>query len=391
MVFFSRIGEIFPFLANIHINLLSFSATFVLFLFAGEYKTIEWNRNSAAKLIVLFFFLGLLTVPFAIWPTNALDAWQEYIMINSLICFFCLASIQNEKQITRAVHAFLVGTFLIVSALHINPIYTDTGRAFVAYSYDPNDLAMIFAVTFPMVVGQLFVADKKWRILLSLYLILLISGILKTGSRGGMLALVVAILLILFSSVVKVKLCYKSLVVIVIVVLLQTLVVETVFERWEDVLSGQDYNLVDTVEGTGGRIGIWKGGLRLFGENFFFGVGVGNSSTAMGERFGQYGWMTMHNAYLQTAVEMGIGGIIVLLLILHTIWRDCSQAIKDYAEHSLNKSIFSIAYSLRISLLTLMVASFFLSQAYSIIIPFFLIIAYKAKFLVSESNSERGI
>jgi len=68
IVFFSRIGEIYPFFENIRINLLSFGATFMLFCFAGKYKAILWIRTSEVKLIALFLFLCAVTVPFVLPP-----------------------------------------------------------------------------------------------------------------------------------------------------------------------------------------------------------------------------------------------------------------------------------------------------------------------------------
>ncbi len=114
------------------------------------------------------------------------------------------------------------------------------------------------------------------------------------------------------------------------------------------------------------------------------GVGVGNASTAMGMRFGSTGWMTMHNTYLQAALEMGIGGIIVFLLMLRSSWYNCKQIIKMNAKQSVNEPFFFLAYSIRIALVTFMFASFFLSQAYTMIIPFFLITTDRVKFLAGR-------
>ncbi len=120
--FFSRVGELYPIFASIHINLLSFGSALMLFFFAGEYKTINWNQNNAAKLMIRYYLIGFVTIPFAVWPSGALARWKELFMINTLIYFFCLTSVQNEKQLVRLVYAFCLGTFLLVSALHINPI-----------------------------------------------------------------------------------------------------------------------------------------------------------------------------------------------------------------------------------------------------------------------------
>ncbi len=113
---------------------------------------------------------------------------------------------------------------------------------------------MIFAVTFPVVVGQFIVADKKWRFFVGAYILMLISGILATGSRGGLMALAVAILMILFSSVVKVKIRYKVLIFIIMVLFLISPAADRVLKRWGSVVSGDDYNMTETEAGGGGDL-----------------------------------------------------------------------------------------------------------------------------------------
>ena len=386
-MFFSRLAEIFPILGKGHINFFSFFLTLGLFFISGVFLAVNWRKNESVTLVLIFLMIGLLSVPFAVWPGNAFAHWKEALFINNtVLIFLCFAAIRNEKQLMRMVHTFLISSSVLVTALFINPKITLDGRVSVTNSYDPNDIALILAVAFPIFFSQFWFSGKKGKIVLCILIGFIISGILKSGSRGGQLALLVGIGLIFFSSKIKLRILYKALILFIIVGGLLSSQAEPLKERWASVLSGEDYNIANLDDAGGGRLAIWRSGIVLFSENFLLGVGVGNSSTAMGEKHGSNAWITIHNSYIQVALELGIFGLIVFLLMLRLIWTNCTRVIEMTCNVPHKKQFFILSFSIRVSLIVYLIASFFLSQAFSIIIPFFLILSNRLHFFVADHN-----
>jgi len=70
-----------------------------------------------------------------------------------------------------------------------------------------------------------------------------------------------------------------------------------------------------------GRLVLWRGGLRVFEENPL-GVGAGNAVPTIRRALGiDVPEDNLHNIYLQHAVESGIPGLAVLLLLVAMIAR----------------------------------------------------------------------
>ena len=231
---------------------------------------------------------------------------------------------------------------LVVAMRFMAAVGVSTGRISVGASYDPNDIAMVLATLFPFVAYAFVQGGLRARLFCTALMGGIMLGILSTGSRGGLLALGVAGALLAFTPGTGVKIWHKLFVVVLAAGFFMSPAADKVKKRFQEVLSGRDYNL-DTSEKTGGgRLMIWSDALKAIAERPLTGVGVGNATTAMGAEY--HRWMTVHNSYLQVGVELGVPGLIVFLLLLRTIWRNCREgaprlharaghAIRGFAGH----------------------------------------------------------
>jgi O-antigen ligase len=114
-----------------------------------------------------------------------------------------------------------------------------------------------------------------------------------------------------------------------------------------------------TIESSASRAIMWSTAMGLFSENVVIGVGTGDVSNALDERNLELGntgvaekSLNAHNQYLNTAVQLGLAGLIPLLLIFITSF---VRAVKT-------KLIEGILLTL-ILFLTLMFESFLETQA----------------------------
>lgn len=153
---------------------------------------------------------------------------------------------------------------------------------------DPNDFAMILVAG--VILALYFFTDRSAGLLR--WLGLALAGlfgfaIYGTQSRGGLLALVAALL-----SLCHARWGWKRSAVIAAVALPVLLVA----------FKGRMTNLDDAMgDGTGhSRVELWSEGLQLFKQRPLFGIGMGNYSEEVGQ--------PAHNSFIHAFAELGIFG-----------------------------------------------------------------------------------
>ena len=395
ITYISRIAEIFPHLAGLRITLILFFVTLFLFVLTKAKHNIVWRGNTELFLITAFLVIGIIGIPFAAWPRHAFLTCQENLAINLAIFFFCQAVITNARKISQTVFMLIVSSSLLLYAIVNNPTVQEGSRISATLTYDSNDIALLFGFIFPLVLSFFSTSKFTGKMLATVVLIGLVAGIVKTGSRGGMLAFSTSLVFIFFSSHVGVKALHKLLLLTIVALFVLSPKGQTVRDRFSSLLSGQDYNLTNTESAAGGRLAIWKSGIDLFGENVFLGVGAGNSSTAMGQKHGDESWRTMHNSYLQAGVEMGFLGLILYIVMLLKVLANCRTTINHLSLLPTmvrsNVELLAFASSLRIGFISYMIAGFFLSQAFSLIVPLSLAISNRLLVLARTTSSGQAL
>ncbi len=386
VAYISRIGELVPVLGRLRINLLLFVVTLVIFFISGASRRFRWQDNGELKLLFLFLFLGYLSVPFSVWPGHAF-ATCNTLLINCVFFLFCQSIIVDEKRFFAAAKIVVVSCVILLLGLFFKPVESEIGRYTTTNTYDPNDIALLFAFSFPFVLG-FYLSRKNWGKFLSfLVLVGLTLGIIITGSRGGMLALGVIVCLAVCSFKLKLKTIERIAVLLCFVVVLFSARGERMRERFTALFNGEDYNITQSETSSGGRLAIWRSGIVIFKDNFLIGVGAGNSSVAMGETVG--GWKTMHNSYLQVAVELGAGGFLLFLLLIRQIRKNCNESIRLLQlKENPDENLISFAVSLKLSLYGYALGGFFLSQAYSLVIPLLLAFSSQLQEIAVQRTDE---
>jgi len=184
-----------------------------------------------------------------------------------------------------------------------------------------------------------------------------------TGSRGGLIALVVGSLVFVAAWNFKKVLLYSAFGALAAAAL--WLKGPQVFrERAESLTSlEEDYNATSVV----GRTAIWKRGIGYTVSNPLTGVGLQNFAVAEGRFFEREGmaarWFTAHNSYVQAFAELGIPGGLIFLSLLGTgfrrgvrLWR---QPPREQPQTALWRPEFLAAVT------SFSVSGFFLSHAYA--------------------------
>ena len=172
---------------------------------------------------------------------------------------------------------------------------------------DPNYLAASLLLPLALSIHGFLTARGLARKLVWLSVDAVITfGILVTGSRGSMVAVVVMLMFFMYTRLLSRRLMIPLL---ALFVAIPFFLPDAFFNRLE--------TTVDT--GGAGRTIIWQGGLVAFVRHPFMGAGLNNFGNAYRDNVGSaplyHGRMVYgaHNVYLEVAVEMGVAGIVLLL------------------------------------------------------------------------------
>ena len=230
--------------------------------------------------------------------------------------------------------------------------------------YDANGYATLLVTALPL-AG--YCAARRGspgrRVLGGVLCLILLVELARTGSRGGLLALLAALLC---AAWVYRSVSTRTKVAAAVVVALALGVVggARYWHRVERIAPGsEDYNY--TAEG--GRLAVWRRGIGYVMQRPVLGLGAANFPVAEGTISPlawrqEYGigvkWSVAHNTYLQVAAELGIPGLIIYLVMLGGAFRALALTRRTGTDAA------PLAEALIAALAGFCVGSFFLSLAY---------------------------
>jgi O-antigen ligase len=206
--------------------------------------------------------------------------------------------------------------------------------------------------------------------------------ILKTGSRGGLIALITVFAYLLFAKTRTVKLSFMTKGALVLIAIVSLLFVNMNSDRYKTILDLQnDYNVTDET----GRIAIWKIGTRLMLSHPFTGIGMNRFSEGVGRDREERGfhaaeWQAPHNSLVQIGAETGIFGLILFCLMSSNAFKITGQIIGK----SRSEELVKISEMARAGFIGLFLSAMFISQAYSVYWVFYIVLSAVMKYMLDN-------
>lgn len=317
-------------------------------------------RLREVRLTGVFYTIVALGIPFAVHPRVAFDFASSQFLTTLIYFFLALIQLRSPHRLT--VVARVITVAILFSSINYTLIAGSTVsqgfRVSAGETYDPNDIAMVFVTFLPICLYVFFSKVRIFeKILSGLAILFAVMGVMFSGSRGGVLALLVPVVGLFTLKIPQLKKTLKVLIVLVVVWVTVNFssTVETRFQGIEE-----DYNI--TAEG--GRLDVWRENLEILAERPILGVGANCSSIALGLRRLRQGgfqaWQVTHCSPLQVAVETGIPGFIIYTILSIGAIRNLRR-IRRSKDHGLSL-LSSFA---ELSLYAFWVAGLFLSHGYS--------------------------
>ena len=220
---------------------------------------------------------------------------------------------------------------------------------------NPNDLALMLNLLVPLAIGLLLTRPRPLlRTLLLVTIGLEAVGIILTFSRAGFLAMGVTTV----AWVWKFRRRRERGWVIAILVL-GIACLPLLPSGYTKRLSTMIHTSADP---TGSAQARWQDTLAAIGyvrENPLIGAGIGQDILALNEVRG-LGWRSVHNVYLQYAVDLGLPGAILFVVLLGF----CLSAAASVERSGLGEDLPALAAGVRISLVAFVAAAFFHPAGY---------------------------
>ncbi|MBD1399351.1 O-antigen ligase family protein [Pelovirga terrestris] len=381
-VLLCRPQDLFPVLAPLRPALVLSVLTVAVAIFQSKYLPGPLlSRERQIKYYLALYSVMVFGIPFSLYARLSFDrVLTEYI----IIVVFVVVLYKTVHTIERLYKVLLVACLGngLYAFYALRGFVPGSERLTFGAMFDPNDLAYFALVFLPFFL--LFFSKKNKFIIRSLMIVFFSSGvllILLSGSRGGLIAFGVSMVVFLLITT-TIKRSAKFLVVSACVFFIAFAPLN--IERYSTMLNlEEDYNV--TLEG--GRIDIWKIGLKAFIENPLTGVGVGSYSIAVGlDRQSRDStmrvWQTAHNSVVQIGTETGVFGLVLYLML-------CFYAVGIFLKvrkYSQDIQLVKIAEMSLVGFAGMFTAGLFLSQAYSTYWAFYVAISAVMSQLLLKAN-----
>lgn len=319
--------------------------------------------NMILILLALFSVMSISTI-------FSSDSKRSFIFLylyakGFLLCIVTMLVVREERDFYVLSKLLLLGVFIGALATlyqyHTGTFTISTGMIQRAASLrgDPNDTAMLLMVGLPLAVyWTLHGASSRVRIINMVTLAFILAGIMLTKSRGGFVTLAIVIGILYFKNHSTKTAIWAFMLLIGIVIFGAA---TDYWDRVDTLRTGEEKG-----RSLEGRINLVKGGTVLFLQNSLLGVGPGQFgqnylkwrvTNSSGIGLG-YAPSVAHNLFLEFAVENGIFGITLLLIIFYLSLR----GFFGLARADPNNPYTKIMFYLGVSFTGLLIAGLFLSQ-----------------------------
>lgn len=298
------------------LSLVAFGGIVVHFLvFRRGDRLVSARQNTW---VLLFLIAVIASNLVAIAPDVTMNRTFKLVRVLSLY-LMTINVIKTEKGLGKAIWIILISGFLCALygaySYYFNPAdVTEEGRISGTMD-DPNEFAGAMVARIPIGLELLLIDRKAWR---QAFLLLMIAtmtyGVLLSGSRGGLIALSLSMLM--FISRRKNKL--PALIFLALAVPLAVSVIPPHLKE----RVGLTHSTNEAARGSTERRETYQIlGAEIFMENPLLGIGMGGfaDAYALSEfRFLQSTRVkrVAHNMYLEIAVGTGLAGLVPFLTLM---------------------------------------------------------------------------
>ncbi|WP_236685516.1 O-antigen ligase family protein [Geobacter pickeringii] len=298
------------------------------------------EQKTLNNILIMFSVYCVLTIPLVRWPGSVLKNGFELFVKVALFYLFVVIFVNTEKKLKLFVLIFVfcqiyrgiepVYLYMTEGYLPEKAYSGSSGNVLMRLAGAPHDVvsanpyAWVIVGTIPFIYYLGLKSNNLLKICSLSILPLLSYGLILSGSRTGLIILLIVILTIaVLSSHKKRGLLIAIFTIIFFGYILSGYLTTGLSQRYLSII---DNNAIgaDTVNG---RInGLEKTFSTVFNVNGIFGYGIGTSKEVNANYIGRR--QLTHNMYVEALQEVGIVGFIIFMLYIITIVKYLLTSIK---------------------------------------------------------------
>ena len=336
-------------------------------------------KDNSYKYFFLFFIGTLVSFAYA---KNISVSMQIYTTFISLFFLYIFTRyfLKTEKDIHIALDFLFLATivsfvYIKIKGMMIYNVESDVPR-FAAGIGDSNEYACYIMVLLPLVVYRAMNNMGRLKYLYAACGIILFTILIYTGSRGGVLGFLGALVIFIqYYGMRKLKLIL--LILLVVAVSLYVFIPENYLERVATITAPEG---IDSSKDA--RTENYRVALKMFLDRPLAGFGL-NNFQFYSRDYGASRGMVVHNTYLEILTGGGLLSFIPFSLILMNTWK------KTKIKTNYEKNTRDLMVCLKASFVSLLITTFFISEDHAKIYWFFLALTSSAFYIANYNKYDR--
>lgn len=307
-----------------------------LLIFLAVRDTPTRDTSSTTRYLNILILYMVISIPFVQWPGSVLRFGLEGFIKAAVFFYFVVHLVDSVQRLRLLVFTILgCQVFRVVEPLYLHLTTGYWGdAAFMAGGefmnrlsgapsdiINPNGLAFVALTAIPFL--HYLLGGSPNKLMKLLYLALLppiLYAFVLTGSRSGMIGLVVVYGFIILRS--KHKMVMAGLAVLAAMVMVGTMSSD-MLDRYQSIMDRSTRHAATTE----GRVeGVFRD-IKVGMNRPLFGHGLGTSREALFNHSGVD--QISHNLYGEVLIELGFIGLVLYLRVLFSIVTNVRTSMKD--------------------------------------------------------------
>lgn len=336
--YFFHLTSRLPWLGAIRLDLVLMGLVLVTSFM--ERKQEGDRQDHSTKFLYAIILFILLSLPFVMWPGSVIRSGSLNFLKVVVFFFFTVSIVNSEGRLKTFIFVFLacaIFRFLEPAYLHATTEYWGSGASSMfegkwqllyrlsGAPYDvinPNQLAWVVVSTVPFLYYLGWKGKSYVKILSAAVASAGLYVLMLTGSRSGLLSLILTVAAILFYGEKKFKRAAIGLMVLVpVAFLVAGKLSPDLSTRYLSTFEGG----LPGSESAAGRLRGLERGLSTLGARVLVGHGLGTSLETNANLLAGRAAKT-HNLYLETVQEIGLIGLILFLMYVRGMYRNLRDA-----------------------------------------------------------------
>ncbi len=349
------------------------------FAFLASGQVFRALRSSTGKAWLGFVFFATMAIPFSYWRGDSFHFVWGFLSKSLSVFIFMCAFATSYRQCRWIVTTNVIAAVLLLINCAAFGESPDGGRFFLPGSHlveNSNDLALVLLTNMGYFHYLLLRPGNLTRVFSGLGILACLYFILKTGSRGGFLALGVFLLVLFLFS--QNKLLWAAVALPLVAVSL-ALMPSTLMHRFSlilvdpEVSQGQSESDIGSIESQQQRQELMRKAVAYTLAHPLLGVGPGEFATAVwtdDQKAGRHSPdLGTHNTYLEVSSECGLPAFFCYAFVMLACFRVNYKGLKRLRQRPDLADAARLTYCLLAISAGFAVNIFFHHMAWAIYLP----------------------